>query len=563
MSFIQSHGLSLTIFLPVAGAIALMLLPRQMGKAFAVVISLAVLVVASMLAWDYQKDPTLKSVEQVFGERIAQLEKADSQDPTVKDMSPALRAAEVRELREALKIEQAKHLKFVEYFPWIKSFRINYFLAADGFSMPLIWLSAFLTPICLIYSWNVEKLTSAYYALFLILEAGIIGVFCALDLFLFYVFWEIVLLPMYFLIGIWGGPRRIYASIKFFIYTLVGSVLMLIAFLYMYFQLEPNSFNLLTLQAVVSNPLNVSVAAQKWLFFALFIGFAIKVPVFPFHTWLPDAHVEAPTAASMVLAGILLKMGVYGFFRFIYPMFPEIVTMSGFVYFIAILGMINIVYGALVAMAQTDFKALVAYSSISAMGYCLLGIASLTSGGMLGGALQSFNHGLESPMLFCLVGVVYERAHHRNLNDFGGIGLQMPWYTGMAIIGFFAALGLPGLNMFIGEALTFLGAYMPESLLVNGTKGIAGIDARWIIYVSLSGVVFTAAYVLWTVQRVFFGPIKEKYLKFRDLNAREVVSLVPLAVLCILFGVLPHILIDYMEPSLNAIIKTVQRTAAQ
>ncbi len=560
MSFLDGYGLTSLIALPLAGAAALVALPRQVGKMAALLVSLVAFAIASSMAWDYAVDQQpgqqkMETLAKRFEARIADLEKTAAADPAAH--------AEVKELREALKIEQAKHLKFVEYRPWIKSFRINYFLAADGLSMPLIWLTAFLTPICLLYSWNVEKLTGAYFALFLILEAGLIGVFCAFDLFLFYVFWEVVLLPMYFLIGIWGGPRRVYASIKFFIYTLVGSVLMLIAFLYMYFQVEPNSFNLLTLEAVISQPMNVALSTQKWLFFALFIGFAIKVPVFPFHTWLPDAHVEAPTAASMVLAGVLLKMGVYGFFRFIYPMFPELVTAPAFIYFIAILGMINIVYGALVAMAQTDFKSLVAYSSISAMGYCLLGIASLTSGGLVGGALQSFNHGIESPMLFCLVGVIYERAHHRNLNDFGGIGLQMPYYTGLATVGFFAALGLPGLNMFIGEAITFLGAYQPESLLVNGQKGIPGLDARWIVYVSLTGVVFTAAYVLWTIQRVFFGPIKEKYLKFKDLNAREWASLVPLGALCLLFGVWPRVLIDYMEPSLNAIINTVKMTAGK
>jgi NADH-quinone oxidoreductase subunit M len=325
---------------------------------------------------------------------------------------------------------------------------------------------------------------------------------------------------------------------------------------------------LLALTALVPG---LAQGIQWWLFAALFIGFAIKVPVFPFHTWLPDAHVEAPTAASMVLAGILLKMGVYGFFRFLYPLVPDACLSQAAIWLVAVLGMVNLVYGALVAMAQTDFKSLVAYSSISAMGYCLLGLAAMNMYGLMGGALQSFNHGIESPLLFCLVGVVYERAHHRNLNEFGGLGLQMPYYAGLAVIGFMAALGLPGLNMFIGEAITFLGAYVPESLIraagpeaekpfIAGTHGIA---ASWIVYVSLAGIVFTAAYVLWTIQRVFFGPLKKKeYLEFDDVNPRETVSLVPLCALCVLFGVWPALLIDYMSPSLQAILEQVKTMAA-
>ncbi|MHC4394006.1 MAG: complex I subunit 4 family protein, partial [Planctomycetota bacterium] len=306
----------------------------------------------------------------------------------------------------------------------------------------------------------------------------------------------------------------------------------------------------------------------RWyLFFAMFVGFAIKVPVFPFHTWLPDAHVEAPTSGSMILAGIMLKMGGYGFFRLMYPIAPDVAVSHGVVYFIAGLGMINIVYGALCAMAQNDFKALVAYSSISHMGYVLLGLAAVNGTGFMGGVLQMFNHGVSSAMCFCLVGVIYDRAHHRRLNGFGGMGRVMPFYFGLAIIGFFASLGLPSLNGFVSEVLTFLGAYQPDSLIASGSSvggmlGLPGIEARWIVYVSLTGIIFTAAYILWTVQRVFFGKVaEEKYLQFKDLNWNEACTLIPLAAMCIIFGVFPSLIIDFMEPSLNAIVESV-RTAA-
>ncbi len=592
----SDHLLSLTTFAPTAFALLMLLVPsanRKLYKSIALIGACAAFFFASWLAYDYgwneEAHLTLaQTYEQRIAEGLAEL-KADEPDrhATVaaalgfaRDLArrdlPANRRAALEaelapkedELRKdaafwngdyarlkdmtlAVTVPQSKHLRFVEDYPWIASFKIRYLLAADGLSIPLIWLTALLTILCLVYSWNVEKLDRAYFALFLLLETGLIGVFCALDFFLFYVFWEIVLLPMYFLIGIWGGPRRIYAAIKFFIYTIVGSVLMLVAMLAIYFQAEPHSFNVVSLMAVVPF---LAQSFQWWIFVALFIAFAIKVPVFPFHTWLPDAHVEAPTAASMVLAGILLKMGGYGFFRFSYPLTPDLATSEGFVYFIAILGMINIVYGALVAMAQNDFKSLVAYSSISHMGFVLLGLAALTPGGYMGGVWQMVNHGISSPMMFCLVGVIYDRAHHRNLNDFGGIGLQMPWYTGLAVLGFFAALGLPGLNGFIGEVLTFLGAYQAESLLTK-------FGARWIVYVSLTGIVLTAAYILWTIQRVYLGPIKEKYLAFRDLDGREALSLVPLAALCVLFGVYPALLIDYMDPSIQAILDAVKPAA--
>ncbi|MBI4585595.1 MAG: NADH-quinone oxidoreductase subunit M [Planctomycetes bacterium] len=465
------------------------------------------------------------------------------------------------ELVVASSVPQASRLRYVEFAPWIGQFKINYFMAVDGLSLPLVWLTALLGVLCLVYSWTIDQGTKAYYALFLILETGLIGVFCALDFFLFYVFWEIVLLPMWFLIGIWGGPNRIYAAIKFFIYTLVGSVIMLLAMLVFYFKTEPHTFNIITLMGLT--PLTYSLQLQTMLFLALFIGFAIKVPVFPFHTWLPDAHVEAPTAISVVLAGVLLKMGGYGFFRFSYPLLPQAATQRGMIWFIAILALINIVYGAFCAMAQKDFKKLVAYSSVSHMGYVLLGLASLSYMGIDGAVLQMFTHGISSAMLFFIVGVIYDRAHHRDLDRFGGIGLQMPWYTGIATVGFFTSLGLPGLCGFISEVLVFLGSWDTSMSLITTPAGDKGLGARWIVYVSLLGVVLAAVYILWTIQRVYLGNVKDEHYKhFPDLSFREVVALVPLAFLCVVIGLLPNpTILNHIDPSLRELTDMVRKAA--
>ncbi len=453
----------------------------------------------------------------------------------------------------------SENINYVEYGSWISSFNIHYFMGADGLSLPLVWLTALLGVICLGYSWNIEKATKAYFALFLMLQTGITGVFLALDFFLFYVFWEVVLLPMYFLIGFWGGPRRIYAAIKFFIYTLAGSVLMLIAMLAMYFHAGYDTFNVLTLIEAANT---FSFDFQFWLFLGMFVAFAIKVPIFPFHTWLPDAHVQAPTAASVVLAGVLLKMGGYGFFRFSFTLCPNAGTgeiampiFGNFINFLAVLGVINIVYGAFCALAQKDFKSLVAYSSVSHMGFVLLGLAAMTDAGVQGAALQMFNHGLSSAMMFLIVGVIYDRAHHRNLDKFGGIGAQMPYYTGVATVGFFASLGLPGLNGFISEFLVFMGAYDAEG------SSVAGMSHMF-VYLAVPGIVLTAAYILWTIQRVFMGEMKsESYKKFPDLNFREVFALAPLGILCIVFGVWPRLILDFMDGSLSAIVRVVEAAA--
>lgn len=436
--------------------------------------------------------------------------------------------------------------QFVERTPWIRIFNIDYFLGIDGISVLMVLLTALLCFLCVFASFGITKGVKGYYALFLLLDTGMMGVFCALDFFLFYVFWEVMLLPMYFLIGIWGGPRKEYAAIKFFLYTLVGSVLMLIVMLAFYFFSEDPAtgrhtfdLTLLAQQSVHIGPLT-STLFRNLCWIALYIGFAIKVPVFPFHTWLPDAHVEAPTAISVILAGILLKMGTYGLLRISYPLLPDATV--HYALFLAVMGMINIIYGALCAMAQKDLKKLVAYSSISHMGFVLLGIASFTSEGIHGGVLQMFNHGTITAMLFLIVGVIYDRAHHREIEGFGGLAHQMPRYAVITAIAFFAALGLPALSGFISEALVFLGAFQ---------------SYRVITIVSASGVIITASYVLWTMQRVFLGPLNEKYKTLPDINPRELFTLVPLAAIVFFVGVYPMPVIRLISTSLDHLNRVV------
>jgi NADH-quinone oxidoreductase subunit M len=429
-------------------------------------------------------------------------------------------------------------LQFVEGpFPWINTFHIHYFMGIDGLSVSMILLTALISTIAVIASWGINKSVRGYFSLLLLLVSGMFGVFCSLDFFLFYVFWEVMLLPMYFLIGIWGGPRREYAAIKFFLYTLFGSVLMLLVMLAFYFYSDGNTFNLVTLadQSKHLGPLT-STGFRYACWLGLFIGFAIKVPIVPFHTWLPDAHVEAPTAISVILAAVLLKMGVYGILRICYPILPD--ATIHFANMMAAIGMISIVYGALCAMAQKDFKKLIAYSSVSHMGFCLLGIASLTPEGINGAVLQMFNHGIITAQLFLLVGVIYDRAHHREINGFGGLAQTMPRYAVMTGIAFFAAMGLPGLSGFVSEVLCFLG----------GFKAF-----RVYTIISVSGVVLTAAYMLWTYQRVFLGPVNEKYKNFPDVNAREMLMLVPLVIIVFVAGIYPKVVLDLMNSSATAL----------
>ena len=443
--------------------------------------------------------------------------------------------------------------QYVTNVPWIDAFNIQYHVGIDGLSVTLLLLTALLGPICVIASWrNIEKGIKAYMALFLLLETGMLGFFAALDLFLFYVFFELTLLPMYFLIGVWGGPRREYAAIKFFLYTLFGSVLMLVAMIAVYLNSgDPGARTfdiptLITLAATEGHALN-NLNFQIWVFVGFFIGFAVKVPIFPFHTWLPDAHVEAPTAISVILAGILLKMGTYGLVRVNMAMFPQGLDhfTNGIGFWgnsLALLGFINIVYGSFCALAQTDFKKLVAYSSIGHMGFVILGLAARNDSGITGAILQMFNHGVISAMLFLLVGVLYDRAHHREINGFGGLGTRMPVYTGITTLAFMASLGLPGLSGFVGEALSLLGAYDKFKMLT---------------ILSTIGIVVGAAYFLWTLQRVFLGTLNPKYEELPEINGREILTLVPLGILTIVLGVWPNFAIDMFRESVTNLINVL------
>ncbi len=455
-------------------------------------------------------------------------------------------------------VKGTAEMQLVQDVPWIDSIGAHYKVGVDGLSLALVWLTTLLLFIGVPASFNIERAGKAYYALLLLLEVGITGVFVSLDYFLFYVFWEIMLLPMYFLIGIWGGPRREYAAIKFFLYTLAGSVLMLVAIVAL--RLDSGTFDIpgmveLARQGRLDGsrlPGGGSLLGMQfttWVFWFLFVGFAIKVPVWPFHTWLPDAHVEAPTPISVILAGILLKLGGYGMLRACFPIVPE--AFHRFDLALAILGVISIVYGAFVALGQTDFKKMVAYSSVSHMGYVLLGFAALTEWGMSGAALQMFNHGTSSAALFLIVGVIYDRAHHRDLNGFGGLAQVMRRYWALTTLGFFAALGLPGLAGFVSEAMTLVGAYEA-----------ADPTFKVLVLISVLGIVFTAAFLLWAMQRVFLGKLSPKYAELPDINAREMFCQVPLLFLCVALGILPAYLLDWMEPSVTHLVG-VLRAAGQ
>ena len=441
----------------------------------------------------------------------------------------------------------------IDNFSWLGKIKIDYFLGVDGISVPLVLLTSIVTFIAAISSWTINTSIKGYFALFLLLDTGMMGVFVSLDFFLFFVFWELMLLPMYFLIGIWGGPRREYAAIKFFLYTLLGSIFILIVMIGLYFSTQETidgtktfTFNLLammntdnfTSDGILSplNPSNLRLIA----YIALFAGFAIKIPMFPFHTWLPDAHVEAPTPISVILAGVLLKMGTYGILRISFPIFPEITKQL--VWYIALFGMVNIIYGAFCAMAQRDFKKLIAYSSVSHMGYVLLGMAALNTMGVSGAIFQMFNHGIITSMLFLIVGVIYDRTHTRNLDDFGGLGVQMPVYTGFVTVAFFAAIGLPGLNGFISEAFVFLGAF-----------GVSLI--RMITVISTLGILLGAGYMLWTLQRVYLGKLNEKWENLKDIDLREYAMFVPLSIIIIFLGVYPSAMLDIMNSSVNSMVQ--------
>lgn len=452
-------------------------------------------------------------------------------------------------------------LALVERRPWIPMFHIEYYMGIDGLSASLLILTALITFIAVVASWGINKQVKGYFALMMLLETGMIGVFCALDFFLFYIFWELMLLPMYFLIGVWGGPRREYAAIKFFLYTLAGSVLMLLAMLAMYFYSDIDGHHSFDLVAMAAHFRQFEAAAPILgagfpliVFAALFIGFAIKVPIWPFHTWLPDAHVEAPTAVSVILAGVLLKMGGYGLLRIGYAIFPQAAIF--FAVPIGILGVISILYGAFCAMAQTDLKKLVAYSSVSHMGYVILGIASLKEAGMVGGVMQMFNHGTATAMMFLLVGVIYDRAHHRDIDGFGGIGIVAPKYMAVTILATFASMGLPGLSGFISEIFVFLGSFRSD-IASNALSVWSAVSFQKMTMVAVFGVIITAAYLLRMLQKVFLGPLNPKYETLAEINGRELFTLVPLAAAVLVFGVYPMPLIHLMGPSLTNLVEFI------
>jgi len=474
------------------------------------------------------------------------------------------------------------NLQFIHRFVWMKAWNIEFFVGVDGLSLSMVILTAFVFLAGAIASlpW-LGKLDShhphfsgkrvpGYWILFLLLETGVFGTFASQDFFLFYVFWEVMLLPMYFLIGIWGAPSRKdpdgrtrggpYAAIKFFLYTLAGSVLMLLALIAIYYASGPatladgtqgpHTFNLVHLTEQARAGVFTGAAAilgvpfVHLVFIGLFLGFAIKVPMFPFHTWLPDAHVDAPTPISVILAGILLKTGMYGMFRFNMQIFPTGLAWASWA--IGIIAVINIVYGAFVCMAQKDLKKLIAYSSVSHMGFCLLGLAAMTPTAISGSIFQMVGHGIVSPMLFLIAGVVYDRAHTRDIEGFGGLAQKMPEYTAITGFAFMASLGLPGLAGFVGEVLVFLGAFAAQD----------GIF-RVLVAISALSVIITAGYYLWTMQRIFLGPFNHRWDHLWDMNWRERITLYPLVFVTVLFGVYPAPVLDMIRETVNTLVASL------
>ncbi len=450
----------------------------------------------------------------------------------------------ITQFNKAQNIDSETGMRFVFKADWIPTIGAQYSFGIDGISMLLILLTTLMGFIAILSSWTaITERVREYYCYFLLLQVGMLGVFMALDFFLFYVFWEVMLVPMYFIIGVWGGPRRLYAAIKFFLYTLTGSVLLLLGILALYFHQHSVtgvwSFDILAMQQ-----LDIPMDLQIWIFLAMFLGFAIKVPMFPFHTWLPDAHVEAPTAGSVILAAILLKMGTYGFVRLSLPILPD-ATMY-FLYPLLALSVIGIIYGALVAMAQKDMKKLVAYSSVSHLGFCMLGIFIATPVALEGGILQMINHGISTGALFLIVGILYERRHTRMIADFGGLSLIMPVYATIFLIMTLSSIGMPTLNGFIGEFMVLQGVFADSTYRLWAVWGAVGI-------------VLGAAYMLWLYQRVMLGPLdKPENQSLPDLSGRELAMFVPLIILAFWIGLYPKTFLDYLHEPVNQIVERVR-----
>jgi NADH-quinone oxidoreductase subunit M len=438
----------------------------------------------------------------------------------------------------------APGFQFEERFDWIPSLGAHYHLGIDGISLLLIMLTTLMGFIAILCSWSaIQDRTKEYYAMFLLLQTGMLGVFMSLDFFLFYIFWELVLVPMYFIIGIWGGPRKLYAAIKFFLYTLAGSVLMLLGILTLYFQ-HYEQFHFYSFEIADLMRVSLPLATQQIVFWSFFIGFAIKVPMFPFHTWLPDAHVEAPTAGSVILAAVLLKMGTYGFLRFSLPLLPQASVDQKIVQILAILSIVGIIYGALVSLMQSDWKKLIAYSSVSHLGFCTLGIFSLNPNGIAGSVIQQINHGISTGMLFMVIGVIYERRHTREISEYGGLAHVMPKFAIVFAFAMLSSAGLPLLNGFVGEFTIMQGAFEA--------------NRAWAAF-AVTGVILGAAYLLWLYQRTMLGQVTNgKNLTIPDMNFRELAVFAPLIAWAIWIGIYPKPYFDILQRPVTEIVERVR-----
>lgn len=437
--------------------------------------------------------------------------------------------------------DKSTHLmQFVERQEWIPSLNINYYLGLDGISVLFVLLATLVTILCVLISWeSIKTKTKEFFISLLVMEGAMIGVFCSLDFMLFYIFWEAMLIPMYLLIGVWGGPNRVYAAVKFFLYTLVGSVLMLVGIIVLYF-FAGRTFDILELMTK-TYPYNM----QLVLFWAFFAAFAVKVPMFPVHTWLPDAHTEAPTAGSVILAAVLIKMGAYGFLRFSMPLLPD--ASRAMTPVMLTLSVIAIIYGGIICLAQTDLKRLIAYSSVSHMGFVTLGIFALNTQGVEGGILQMLNHGVVTGALFLSVGIIYDRTHTRVIADYGGVASVMPLYASLFMVLTFASIGLPATNGFIGEFLILLGGFAAN---------------QWAGVLAASGIIIGAAYMLWLYQRVFFMATNPKVAGLQDVNMREVITLLPMIVLIFWIGIYPNVFLSFMHPSVQHLLERVNGRGA-